>query len=63
MAPFFQPNYFDYVLIGLICGIVWAGTVYVLWLHFFGDRGKARSEKPAGDAAEEAGPNSGSPPS
>ena len=54
MAPFFQPNYFDYVLIGLICGIVWAGGLYVLWLHFFGERKDVPSEKSV-DELEESG--------
>ena len=53
MAPFFQPSYLDYVLIGLICGIVWFGTVYVLWLHFFGERRDAFSGEPVDDAVEE----------
>ena len=53
MAPFFQPSYFDYVLIGLICGIVWFGAVYVLWLHFFGERGKGSPKRPVDDATEE----------
>ena len=55
MAAFFQPNYLDYVLIGMMFGIVCASAVYVFWLHFVVER----REESSGETTENSGENPG----
>ena len=55
MADFFRPNYLDYVLIGMMFGIVCASAAYVFWLHFVVER----REESSGETTEISGENPG----
>ena len=52
MAPFFNPSLFDYVLLGLICGLVWVTAVYVLWSHFSEGRSKKTYDQSSENVSE-----------
>ena len=52
MAPYFHPTFFDYVLTGLICGLVWVTVGYALWSHFTEGRSRSHHDHSSENSSE-----------